>query len=391
MPLPPERFSPIGRGKKLRKMRILFTLFVLLPCCLSAQFDELSATLKAHIDPSGKHPVHGIQFYYEPVEKGTTFHAYMGHVNKKGEPVSQDTPFKIASITKTFVATLILQLAEESKLGLDDRIIDYLAALDFLNFEQLHLFNKQSCGKNITIRQCLSHQSGLADLFNDAGSRFFLNVLLNRRKSYTPKAIVEKYYRYRLNKKAPFPPGEGFHYSDMNYVLLGLLIEEIENQPLAAVIRERITGPLNMANTYLEYYESPSDYLPQLEPFLNRTNMARINTSFDWAGGGLVSTTTDLATFYTALFEGQLINQASLQQMTDVQYAGEHENRYGLGLYESNYQGAIYFGHYGFYGSYAGYCPENQTVLVYNIGQANPDFYVAGLVEQLLTLAAANP
>jgi D-alanyl-D-alanine carboxypeptidase len=142
-----------------------------------------------------------------------------------------------------------------------------------------------------------------------------------------------------------------------------------------------------MTNTYLEYYEPASGELPQAEPFMSRTNMARVNTSFDWAGGGLVSTTTDLATFYKALFEGRLIKKTSLQKMIDLEYTGEHENRYGLGVYESNYGGFTFYGHYGFYGSYAGYCPKKRTVLIYNIGQANPEFYVAGLAEKLLSLS----
>jgi hypothetical protein len=125
---------------------------MLLPCCLSAQTDDLSAVLKAHIQPSGKHPVNSILFHVEEVEKGNIVQGSMGHTKKDGEAVQPNTPFKIASITKTLVATVILQLVEENKLQLDDRIVDFLKELDFLALDRIHLFNKQSSGERITVK-----------------------------------------------------------------------------------------------------------------------------------------------------------------------------------------------------------------------------------------------
>ena len=365
-------------------MRIFLFFFLLIPLCLNAQTDSILTILQSRINHSGKHKVHSILFYLEKTKGDFIFHEGLGLTKKKGEIASKDAQFKIASITKPFVAIIVLQLAEERKLQLEDKIFEYLKAVDFLNFENFHFYEKESYVKDITIEHLLSHRSGLADIFNDKGFRFYSGVFLNKKKQYSPEAIVEKYFKYGLNRKAHFMPGDDFYYSDMNYVLLGLLIQQIERKSLAEVIKTRILGPLNMKDTYLEFYEPTNGNRQKVHQYIKKMDMTKVNTSFDWAGGGLVSTNVDLATFIKAFFNGQLINKASLQKMTSMKFTQEHHNRYGLGLYESKYNGDIYYGHYGFYGSYLGYCPEKEIVIAYNISQSNTDFYVSGLVNDIL-------
>ena len=119
-------------------------------------------------------------------------------------------------------------------------------------------------------------------------------------------------------------------------------------------------------------------------------NMTEINTSFDWAGGGLVSNNQDQAKFIKALFNHELISKSSLNKMIDVQFTKEYESRYGLGIYESIYKGDTFYGHYGFYGSYIGYCPKTKMVLSYNISQAEPDFNVYSFIVEVLNLTVHN-
>jgi D-alanyl-D-alanine carboxypeptidase len=173
----------------------------------------------------------------------------------------------------------------------------------------------------------------------------------------------------------------------MNYVLLGLIIETIEGQPLAQSIRNRILVLLKMENTYFEFYEPPVNKGNIQHQWIGKIDFSKLNTSFDWAGGGLVSTNQDLAVFIKALFENKLISKSSLKKLLDVQPAGEGENRYGLGIYETDYNGKTFYGHYGFYGTYVGYCPEDKTVLSYSIGQAMPGFFVYDFVSQVLKQA----
>ena len=366
-------------------MRIFLLLSLLFPLCLLAQTDTILSILQSKINHSGKQAVHSILFYLEETEGDLLFNEGFGLSEKKGDEVVKDAQFKIASITKTFVATIVLQLEEEGKLRLEDKSFDYLKGIDFLDLEDFHLYEKVPYANTITIEHLLAHRSGLADIFNDKAFRFFLGVFLNKNKQYSPEAILKQYYRYGLNQKAHFKPGDGFHYSDMNYVLLGLLIEQIEEKPLAEVIRARILAPLHMKDTYLEFYEPPKNKRQVVHQYINKTDMTQVNTSFDWAGGGLVSTMPDLAIFIKALFEGQLIDKGSLQKMTSMKFTQEHHNRYGLGLYESTYNDAVFYGHYGFYGSYLGYCPEKKMVIAYNISQSNTDFYVGGMVNEILS------
>ena len=173
----------------------------------------------------------------------------------------------------------------------------------------------------------------------------------------------------------------------MNYVLLGLIIESIEELELHETIRNRILIPLKMADTYFEFYENPTNKDNLVNQYFGNINFSKLNTSFDWAGGGLVSTNQDLSIFIKALFEYKLINTKSLKKMIDVKFTKESEYRYGLGVYESIYNGKTYIGHYGFYGTYVGYCPESKTVISYSINQAIPHFDVNGFISKILKLS----
>lgn len=369
-------------------MKVFLIFLFLLPHCLSAQTDSISSILQSRINHSGKQKVHSVLFYMDKEEEGFIFYEGFGLTQENGEKVSKDAQFKIASITKPFVATIILQLMEEGKIQLEDKASKYLKDIDFLHFKNLHFYNNENHSEAITIEQLLSHRSGLADIFNDKGDQFLTEVFHNPQKQYSPETIVKKYYQYELNKQAHFKPGDDFFYSDMNYVLLGLLIQEIDKVPLAEAIRTRILERLNMKNTYLQFYELALGDLQQVHQYIEETDMTEVNTSFDWAGGGLVSTSTDLAIFIKALFENQLINKASLQKMVAMKVTKKNHNRYGLGLYESEYNGDVFYGHYGFFGTYLGYCPQKKITIAYNISQQNPGFNVTELVNEVLKISS---
>ena len=99
---------------------------------------------------------------------------------------------------------------------------------------------------------------------------------------------MKRFFRYKLHKKSLFKPGEGYHYSDTNFMLLGFIIEQVTGSSLPEQIRSRILEPLNMKNTYFEYYEPDHGHGKKIEAYLNRINVGgKINTSYEWAGGGL--------------------------------------------------------------------------------------------------------
>ncbi len=107
----------------------------------------------------------------------------------------------------------------------------------------------------MTIEQLLSHRTGLSDIFTDGQEEFFVILMQNPEQQYSPQKIVELYYNLQLNHYPHFQPGNGWYYSDMNFVLLGSIIESLDQKSLAQSIRDRILDPLEMEITYFEFYE----------------------------------------------------------------------------------------------------------------------------------------
>jgi len=364
-------------------LKLLIILF--LPLVSYGQSKNLSSIINDKIDSYLNNPVNSILIYVERDNNKVLNEGY-GWRDKESEKVSETDQFRIASATKTFVATIILQMIEERKLTINNTAHEYLEHIDYLDFDNLHWHNGKPLANKITIEQLLSHRSGLADIFTDRKEEFFELLLQNPQLQYTPQDIVKLYYQFGLNMVAHFKPGKGWSYSDMNYVLLGLIIESIDKKSLAESIRNRILNHLKMENTFFEFYESPTKNDNRIHQYIGDIDMTEINTSFDWAGGGLVSNNIDLAKFINALFDFNLIDESSLNKMINVQFTKEQENRYGLGIYESKYNGDIYYGHYGFYGTYIGFCPEKRIVLSYSISQVETNFNAYSFINDVLKL-----
>ena len=363
-------------------------LFLLLftPLLTYGQADSIAIIAESKINVKSENPVHSILLRIENADNNYVFSRGFGSYGKSKQQVGANSLYRIASETKLFVSTIILQLVDERKVKLNDKAYRYLHDIDYLNFDDFDILNGKRLSNKITIEQLLSHRTGLADIFTDKEEEFFNLLMENPQKQYSTKAIVGLYFQFNLNRAPHFKPNHGWYYSDLNYVLLGLIIESIEQKPLHKSIRERILTPLNMENTYFEFYETPIDKVKMVDQYVGKIDFTDINTSFDWAGGGLVSTNEDMSTFIKALFENKLISRKSLKKMIDVRYTKKGENRYGLGIYESEYNGKVFYGHYGFYGSYIGYCPESRTVISYSISQATPDFNVYGFINKVIGL-----
>jgi D-alanyl-D-alanine carboxypeptidase len=370
------------------------TLFILLTSLVcKAQMHQindenaLQNIMNIHLKPNGKNPVHSIQVY---MAKGdSVFNEAAGFADGKRKLAEKDNQFKIASITKVMTSVVILQLEEEGKLNLNDPISSYLNNLGFARIRELHYFKKKPYGSSVTIKQLLQHKSGLADIFTDASFRFYLNAYFNKKQQWNPEKLMKRYYKYGLNKKAHFVPDSGYYYSDVNYFLLGLIIENVSGQTLAQQFRARIFEPLNMQNTYFEYYENTSGNGKMAHSFFGKRDITKtLNTSYDWAGGGVVSTTLDLASFLKGIFEGKLYrNDTTLKKMTTALPHTLKSGRvsyYALGLYQYTFNGEIYYGHGGFWGCLIAYCPSRKITFCGSINQVNPSFKTTQLVENLL-------
>ena len=237
-----------------------------------------------------------------------------------GAPMTLDHRFRIASVTKLFVATVVLQLVDEGAFELD-------AEVGLIE-------------GGVTVRQLLNHTSGLPHgvEINELLEPYREN--LAHRPEWTPRdmlGLIES--RPRLSA-----PGEGWFYSGSNYVVLGLLVEETTGATLSEELRRRILDPLGLADTELpELSSTPAGltrgYLPADNPVLPGPGPGPVDVSevepFGWGGGGMVSSARDVARFLRALLGGELLAPGMYAEMfRTVPSDWEESDGYGLGIEE---------------------------------------------------------
>ena len=332
--------------------------------------EKLQTLVDSMIDVESEDPIHNVVLLVESPRikwKGAA-----GMADGQREAMTADHKFKIASIGKTFTATVVLQLMEEGSLNLDDTIDRFLDNL-IVKVDSLHIYNGIPYGRQITVEQLLNHASGIADYMEDP--RFIPDVVEHPKMLWNPIKILGKYYEYRTNEKATFPPGEGFNYSDVNYVLLAMIIEQVSGSTLQEQYKTRIFDRLGMENSYLEYYEEPRGIQPLSHAFFSTMDLENdVNTSFDWGGGGIVSTCEELNTFFRALLDGKLFSKKStLKQMLSAADKGRGgtDYTYGLGIMKRSIHGLTFYGHGGAYDCDVFYCPKQNISACMSLNQMN--------------------
>ncbi len=259
------------------------------------------------------------------------------------QPMRRDQVLRVGSVTKTFTAVLILQLVEEGKLSLDDRLERWFP--EFPNARQ------------ITIRTLLNHRSGIPE--------YIPNVLM---KSILPWTVwtPQEVAAIAAQNKPAFAPDSDFGYSNANYLLVGLIAEKVTGRTMSQLLRERIIGPLGLRNTYFVPYEQAPEkpaggFDRDLSHFPGMLDIGEDNTSWAtaaYASGALASTADDLGMFYQQLFEGDVLSPDSLRIMTTFPNAPNpglpEQIGYGLGLMQMEVDGRELVGHVGeFMGSTA--------------------------------------
>jgi len=215
-------------------------------------------------------------------------------------PMRANNHFKIASLTKTYTAALVLQLVGEGKLALDETVERRLPGL-------------VPNGNKITIRQLLNHTSGLADFENDP--RYLKPYLAgNFAYHWTPRQLVHM----GVSLKPTFAPGRGFSYSNTNYVVAQLIVERATGRTLGAELKRRIFAPLHLDAT--SYPTKPGLPGPYAHGYMllgkpPATDVTRLSPSLAPGSGGIVSTVEDIADFYRALLSGRVLRPAELKAM----------------------------------------------------------------------------
>ncbi|MEV3992146.1 serine hydrolase domain-containing protein [Streptomyces sp. NPDC049837] len=254
-----------------------------------------------------------------------------------GHGIGRADRFRAGSITKTFVATVILQLAAEGKLHLDDPVGRHLPGL-----------LPGDAGRRVTLRALLTHTSGLPDYTKDTTPRSptagtHPSPGNGTHPSPTARTTAREAVRRALTR--PLGPVGRYAYSNTNYVLLGLVIERITDQPYAAEARRRIIRPLRLTGTSFPGTRSalPSPHGRAYDA-AGRDVTALDPRTAD-AAGELISTLDDLNRFYAALLSGRLLPVAQLRELLSTRSAS---GPYGMGIYRRTLScGTTVWGHNG--------------------------------------------
>lgn len=271
--------------------------------------------------------------------------------------------FRIGSNTKTFTTTLVLQLVDDGKLSLDDKLSEYIEGIP--------------TGDRITLRMLCNNTSGL---FEYGETEAVLNkIATDPHYKWKPRELVD----VAIAEPPYFPPGEGWRYSNTNFILLGMIIEEVAGEELGDLYKKNIFEPLGLDSTsfpdspemtgnYSHGYGDSEEGPEELDDFTEF-----LDPSIWWAGGAIVSNLEDLKTWMEALASGELISEQSREEMFDwVNIPGEEEygSKYGLGVLALG----GFLGHNGRtpgYESCMMYSPEMETMIIVFFNKSAEESY----------------
>jgi D-alanyl-D-alanine carboxypeptidase len=291
-----------------------------------------------------------------------SIHCVTAGVSHDTVTIKPEMLFATGSITKNFVAVLILQLAENGLLSLEDPLHKWLPPYQHID-------------SNITIRQLLNHTSGIFMFWEN--QQLWDDLIKYRDSVFTPEVVLT------YLKEPHFTRGNGFRYSNTNYMLLAMIATRATHSSLSAEFRKRFWQPLGLTNTYL----SMEDQIPQERlahvwgdnfkkgtelrdiTFLPRTS----HESISYGSSGIFTTPRDLAVWCMSLFTGKILENSSLHQMLkfNPDAAGSWCEGYGLGVFilkRGSTNGEKAYGHGGGNigtSAYMAYLPDyNATVVV---------------------------
>jgi D-alanyl-D-alanine carboxypeptidase len=233
--------------------------------------------------------------------------------------------FRAGSVTKSFVATAVLQLVGERRIALDDPVERWLPAMI-------------PAGDRITVHHLLQHTSGIVNYTNTREFRTLYGtvdgIVSLRNRTWTPAELLA----FTDGQPLLFEPGTSWTYSNTNYILLALIVQKATGRPYAKEVERRILRPLGLHGTELPGTNAnltgphPHGYLPrEHDGTLEPVDITVLNPTVAGASGELITTTTDLNRFYRALLTGRLLRPAQLTQMRTAWPTG-HGYDYGLGL-----------------------------------------------------------
>lgn len=319
------------------------------------QDDKLNRILENTVNNKN---IFGIVVNIESADNSFSWCKSIGNLDK-------DSQYAIASITKMYTAAVILKLLSEEKLGLQDKISEYLP-MDIMS--KLHVYKGIEYSNDITIEHLLSHTSGLPDYYEEKGEdgKSVVDTVIIEDKSFSIYDIISNTKKL----KPHFKPGENgkAFYSDVNFDILGMIIEKVANKELKDVYSDYIFDPLNLTNTYL-YEVNSRDYAPVYYKSKSLHRPLAI-ASFS-SSGGIISNAEDNMKFIRAFFRGELFPEEYLKDLYNWNKIQWFPLEYGLGLMRCKMSRIMspiipapeIIGHSGSTGTFAFYCPEKNLFI----------------------------
>lgn len=362
-------------------MIIVSTLLSSASCKNTSQFSKNllpDSKYQAILDGELNESITGILVNITSPDKNLSWSGASGYSDKETQspllPNSQT--FRIASVTKTFVATTILRLWEDKKLELDDPISKYIS--------KEHVDLLTSGGYNpdkITIRHLLTHSSGMNEHVN---SPKFELEFMKTRHAWTRTETIQDLVKYT---KPIGQPGEQFSYSDTGYILLGEVIEKLTGKSMGEAIVEVLNlKNLGIKNTYQESYDGDFSG-KRMHQYFQNEDTYNFHPSMDYyGGGGLLSTTDDLSRFFYLLFQHKIfINKSTLDTMlAPVAYKTKQALDYRIGIWRIEINGVEAYTHTGFWGTQVVYIPSTKTAISTNYSQRWTNSAIAPVILKMM-------
>jgi D-alanyl-D-alanine carboxypeptidase len=298
---------------------------------------------------------------------------------KRHVPVAPTTAFSVGSVSKTFLAALILQLVDEGRVALDDPVLRWLPTARVPG--------------GATIRELLDHTSGVYDFFSNPA--IDTAILADRRRAWTPARALGYV-------QSPYcPAGTCWHYSNSNYVLLGQIVQQVTGNPVAAELRRRFLGPLRLVRTFVQGAEAARGTVATSYDVTGSGSSLRTVSQADGtaispftsvvtaagSAGAIAATSRDLAVWARRLYGGAVLEPESLVAMLDVSHSLSVGSAlaYGLGAEEVWLGGRLTVGHNGRLigaGASMRYLPDSgfSVAIVTNQDRVSPDVFAEALL-----------
>jgi len=296
-----------------------------------------------------------------------------------GLEVGADDRFHIGSITKIFTATVVLQLAEEGTVEIDAPAVDYLDGVDL--------------DARVTVRDLLQHTSGIPNFAWDSNQ---LEAIYDHPERFW---IPGEQLDYVDVSELDFEPGTSWTYSNVGYIILGLIIENVTGATAVSETRQRIFEPLGLNDTYFAGFEpeggsvvihyalDDADGDGLRDAVVDRQDPSA--ATFAWTAGGAVSSAADLTRFIAGLFSGVLLEPSSLTAMTEPRKGvSQPVDYYGLGIMQVRYPGGLAWGHGGNYDGFTSFLAHDPKLGISSVALLSTLGDEFGLGIQSLRLVA---